>query len=354
MRSRALRTICLGPTGNFQGSYHFLNLLTGLVIKRRAFVELPAPQSAIDRATTLASKLGVPRELIFANRNCIPFSWSTTNDNGTADADPTPVAPYPNIPAEMPGVLLQRHLRPPPASVTPFRQPDPDWTQLADEAAENANLDFTKALPPLPGVLAVNDEDVLQAPMIQPTNTLTGQQCVPVRIPKLECIPVRIPKIDQSSDTPAPLPLYQESSRYPTCTHRPPQHLNDYLFTTMAEEQALPTERLYRMAGGTTVDLVIQDECRMAHVCHYVMTHIADSLYYADTIKPKPKPKQYGLKAGLCMFSDHGNAAVVKELTQFHTLKWFRPRDLSTLTREDRCNALTSLMFLTKKRSGEI
>ena len=53
-----------GPTGNFQGSYHFLNLLTGLVIKRHAFFELPAPQSVIDCVTTLALKSGVPRELI--------------------------------------------------------------------------------------------------------------------------------------------------------------------------------------------------------------------------------------------------------------------------------------------------
>jgi hypothetical protein len=220
MRSCALPTICLGPTGNFQGSYHFLNLLTGLVIKRCAFVELPAPQSVIDHVTTLALKLGVPCELIFANRNRIPFSWSTTNDNGTADADPTPVAPYPDIPAEMPGVLLPRHLRPPPAGVTPFHQPDPDWTQLADEAMENANIDFTKALLPLPEVVTVNNEDVLQVPMVQPTNALTGHQCVPVRIPKIK----------QSSDTPAPLPLHQESSRYPTRTRCPPQHLNDYLF----------------------------------------------------------------------------------------------------------------------------
>jgi hypothetical protein len=74
MQSRALPTICLGPTGNFQGSYHFLNLLTGLVIKRRAFFELPAPQSVIDRVTTLALKSGVPRKLIFANSNHISFS----------------------------------------------------------------------------------------------------------------------------------------------------------------------------------------------------------------------------------------------------------------------------------------
>jgi hypothetical protein len=63
IHSHALPTICQGPTGKFQGSYHFLNLLTGLVIKWRAFIELLAPQSVIDHVTTLALKLGVPREL---------------------------------------------------------------------------------------------------------------------------------------------------------------------------------------------------------------------------------------------------------------------------------------------------
>jgi hypothetical protein len=72
----------------------------------------------------------------------------------------------------------------------------------------------------------------------------------------------------------------------------------------MAEEQTLPTERPFRTAGGTTVDLAIQDEHRMAHVCHYVMTHIADSIYYADALKLKPTQKQYSLKAGLCRFHD--------------------------------------------------
>ena len=311
MRSHALPTTCLGPTGNFQGNYHFLNLLTGLVIKRRAFVEVPAPQSVIDHIITLALKSGVPRKLIFANRNRILFSWSTSNDKGTADADLTPVTPYPDIPAEMPGVLLQRHLRTTPASLTPFCQPDLDRTQLADEGVENANLDFTEALPTLPEVVAVNDEDVFQVPLVQPANSLTGQQCVPVRILKIK----------QSSDMQAPLPHHQEFSHYPTRTRRPPQHLNDYVFMMVAEEHTLPTECPYCTAGGTTVDLAIQDECRMAHVCHYVMTHIADSLYYANAIKPKQK--QYGLKAGLCMFSDCGNAAVVKELMQFHTFKCF-------------------------------
>jgi hypothetical protein len=100
----------------------------------------------------------------------------------------------------MPGVLLQRHLRLSPAGVSTVPQPESDWTQLADEATENADLDFTKARPPLMEVVTINDKDVLQVPMIQLTNTLTERQCVSIRIPKIE----------HSSDTLAPLPPSQQ------------------------------------------------------------------------------------------------------------------------------------------------
>ena len=53
-------------------------------------------------------------------------------------------------------------------------------------------------------------------------------------------------------------------------------------------------------------------------------------------------------------FAEPGDAAVKKELAQFHTLSCFPPRNAKTLSREERRNALTSLMFLTKKRSGEV
>ncbi len=89
----------------------------------------------------------------------------------------------------------------------------------------------------------------------------------------------------------------------------------------------------------------------MAQLCHYVMTHTANSLYYAQNIKPKKK--QYTLKAGLKLFTNRGEEAVTKELTQFHTLKCFTPREPSMLSRNKR-RKLTSLMFLTEKCSGEI
>jgi hypothetical protein len=62
------------------------------------------------------------------------------------------------------------------------------------------------------------------------------------------------------------------------------------------------------------------------------MTHTADKLF----LKVQPIKKQFGLQMGLRRFGHKGEAAIRKELTQFHTLKYFAPKDPSTLTREQR------------------
>jgi hypothetical protein len=48
MQACTLGAICLGPTGNIQGSYKFLNLRTGQRITRRKWTDLPMPQEVID------------------------------------------------------------------------------------------------------------------------------------------------------------------------------------------------------------------------------------------------------------------------------------------------------------------
>jgi hypothetical protein len=137
------------------------------------------------------------------------------------------------------------------------------------------------------------------------------------------------------------------------CLHVLPSCFNDFhMFTTVAEERRQPPEHPYCTARGTDVDLAIQDEKRMAHLCHFVMVHTATSLHLAQF--GQPTKKQYGLKAGLKQFGSRGDLAVTKELSQLHTLNCFRPRDPRTLTRNDRRNALTLLMFLTEKRTGEV
>jgi hypothetical protein len=52
MESRTVGGVSLGPTGNIQGSYHFISLLTGHRIEARSFTQLPMPAEVI---TTIES-----------------------------------------------------------------------------------------------------------------------------------------------------------------------------------------------------------------------------------------------------------------------------------------------------------
>ena len=69
------------------------------------------------------------------------------------------------------------------------------------------------------------------------------------------------------------------------------------MFTTVAEEHDLSPAHPYCMAAGDLVDLAIPDECRMAHICRYVMIHTANAIYSAKSVQPRKK--QYSLKTGL-------------------------------------------------------
>ena len=39
--------ICMGPTGNLQGSYKFLSLVTGKKVTQRKFMEMPRKKSVL-------------------------------------------------------------------------------------------------------------------------------------------------------------------------------------------------------------------------------------------------------------------------------------------------------------------
>ncbi len=57
--------ICLGPTGNIQGAYKFLNLRTGKRITHRCWTALPMPQEVIDRVNQLGKADAKPELLTF-------------------------------------------------------------------------------------------------------------------------------------------------------------------------------------------------------------------------------------------------------------------------------------------------
>ncbi len=325
MLTRGTPSICLSPTGNCQCSYFFFSLATGQIIKHCGLTEILVPQLVIDRVAHIARKTNSSAGLVFAYRHCQPFDWP---NKGIIDVDNTPMAPYPDIPAEFLGVQLNWSSHPAPPTSATTTPNEPDWVQMADDIIANADLNHDDHLPAPPKVIVIDDDDN------DPLPTQTKQTLV--YLPKIE------------PDSPSQV-ISPPSHHYPTRHSQPPKHLeNFHLFTTVVEDTR--TSYPYVDATGKMVDLALTDENTIAQVCHQVMLHCADSICLGNP----NNTKQHGLKAGLHKFADHGNDALMKKLRQFHLLKCFTPKDPKTLSRDDKYNGLASLMFLTKKRSGEI
>ena len=79
MVSRTVGGISLGPTGNIQGTYKFMSLLTGLLIRSRSFVMLPMPSEVVKQVSVFAKNQ--PGDIIFADRS----GNNTIEDLGTEE-----------------------------------------------------------------------------------------------------------------------------------------------------------------------------------------------------------------------------------------------------------------------------
>ena len=75
LTERTTDAICLGPTGNRQGTYKFLNLETGRAIKRRQFTEIPIPDSYIKKVNAMGRRDQRNGRLVFRDRNNNPYEW---------------------------------------------------------------------------------------------------------------------------------------------------------------------------------------------------------------------------------------------------------------------------------------
>jgi hypothetical protein len=63
---------------------------------------------------------------------------------------------------------------------------------------------------------------------------------------------------------------------------------------------------------------------------------------------------QYNLKPGLRKFGTRGEKAALKEMTQLHIMDTWTPMDAGKLLREQRMRALSLLLFLKEKHTGDI
>ena len=75
--ARTIGAITLGPTGNLQGGYKFLNLRTGKNITRRNWTHLPIPIEVIKRVNAIGAAQGQP--------TLITFQYRHGHDNNDSD-----------------------------------------------------------------------------------------------------------------------------------------------------------------------------------------------------------------------------------------------------------------------------
>lgn len=332
MQRRTHAAICLGPTGNLQGSYKFLCLSTGKKLTRRNFTVIPGvPQTIISAVTRIAVRENRPTGLTFRNRHQEDFNFSN------ADLDEVLIeqhaAPFPDIPNELPGVTTA-------LAVTPLPS-EQNRDDTARQAAHNADIN-------LHNVPIIPDDDDAFPPLAPPH--------IPAQAPNAALI---ISDDDQDTastddDDDVDVPTDESSSDddnddddddEPPDESRPTRRnagrnsrYNDYhLFTTAAEDEFLI------------------DDDQMATVCHFLMLHYSDPIRRQQVTRKKGKKANvFSLNAGLKRFGERGETAVAKELNQFNLLDTFTPLDPATLTYEQRRHALASLIFLTEKRNGDI
>jgi hypothetical protein len=126
---------CMGPTGNQQGSYKFLSLVTGKKVTRRKFTEMPVTDAVIKQVEEMAVKDGAIKGINFKDE-------FDNDEEYEMLVEPDEPAPFLDIPADAPGMLTELEEE---YGIDDVVQDEPEMSdeQRAVLAANNSGLDFS-------------------------------------------------------------------------------------------------------------------------------------------------------------------------------------------------------------------
>jgi hypothetical protein len=134
----------MGPMGNLQGSYKFLSLSTGKKVTQIKFTEMPITDSVIKKVEEMAVKDGAVNGISFKNRKGVEYMFDNEDEYETLMETDKP-SPYPDIPAEAPGILTEIEEE---YGVDNVVQDKPELSneQRALLATQSSGLDFSSIL----------------------------------------------------------------------------------------------------------------------------------------------------------------------------------------------------------------
>ena len=345
MRPRTIGAICLGPSGNEQGTHYFYSLVTGRVISRPNFTEIPMPADVVQRISDIGRTQAMPPTLTFGNRfghelhdaaddvddlhddaysysgaedtdaDSLSFdpassdSDSDSVDSGSdsdstshvfesdgddddgADDAPLPLAPDifdPALPDPGPAPLI--------AGVN---QPQPPQVIIGQDNEQNPGVEPEQN----PGVMAIIGQDNEQHPQqLEPENT--GVTAVE----------------NTGADPNDPDPVAEVTG------------VNAPNTTTPENQEGSP--RRMRPRGPKR------------DPTHLLGKGFEDEFIFLTA--------QMSAKKGLKIFGQPGADAIIAELQQLHYRRVVKPRFRSDMTTEEKRAALHYLMYLKQKRCGKI
>jgi hypothetical protein len=297
---RTQGAICLGPSGNIQGGFRFLNLTSGQKITRRSWDIIPIPQTVIDRVNLLGKDQ--PEQFIFTDRKGRLIGDIEPVDNDDA------YDPDTNEAVEIPGV-------------------DGD-NIVPQETVDDGRITET-----------VDDDRIIA---LDDPNTLPDESRI-----ENDDTP-ETPSHDTIVSEDPPIPI-TENIRDNAPTEQIPGVRRSSRVKFQAKQDYVPS-----LSGSSKYAYAVT-QLESQGVLH----PDAHMFFQQDIYQEEPDVvaaimTQLSLKAGLKAWGTEAKEAVHSEMKQLHFRDTFKPMLSKELSHTQRQSVLESHMFLKEKRSGEI
>ena len=354
MNERAVGGICLGPTGNNQGTHYFISLATGERINGTHWTPLPMPEEVIQRIEYFGKKQGFPKTLTFADRHgneikdsldeaaewedddedYVPTDDSSYEDDNMNDRDDASVI-YDTDPVEDEHVLEDEDIGHPEDDLD-MSDPDPEDIQDGPGQDEYSNTGPSDILETDPVDLDTpNETDSIIEP---PENTGAGEppETTGAWTPDPESHETTgaVDGDSASTSDDEPITLQDEFDHAETTGAR----------AAVSDEQ-IPKRTRTKIRDPSFLYNIFNTS--PAEAFNYLMRCDYEESFCFLT-------EQMTAKKGLKKFKEAGAKAIMAELEQIVYRKVMRGKHAKDLTREDKKAALRYLMFLKQKRSGKI
>ena len=354
MDSRTAGATALRPTGNAQGGYYFMSISTGRRLNRNNWSILPMPNEVIERVHNLARRQSANKGLLFMDREGNDMGDDLIGepmDDG--DSDGSTYAPSENDSGNDSDTEANNYERDevngeqndiPPDVAGDIMQVDaeiPDMLELQDnnfndelEDAPQGQIDVVQQqgineLAPCPNIIENYPGDPVHD-FVENLNNRDFAAEYNEQMPPDDDIVAE--DIDENED--------------------------NYVDIVIKDIQNEQIPEIYGAAAPANAPAYLRNLRNHDHHLRprrpqnynflHVATHQAEQEFMSTLLT------QFSMKRGIKEYGKPGVDAVLKELKHLHDRKVIIPEDASKMTRTPKRAALAYLMFLKKKRTGQI